>query len=158
MQAAIATTRDRSVVLAAFANAGITLPKDLRLVSSRLGCGDHLCAAGFVDAGDSSVAVDIALWTTPPAPSGDTSVWRAVFDWIVAPDDAIRRARVDGSITIRSSGASACYVYEHEGRAGRGVLSIIAREDGAWQIIDCWGDASDDAHIQELSHACRTPD
>jgi hypothetical protein len=157
MHAAIATTRDREIVVATLAEAGVTLPDDLRLALSRLTSSDHLCAAGFVDARSGSVTVDIALWTSPQSLALDARAWHAVFDWLVAADADVCRPRVNGRITASSASVCADYVYEYtrDGQIGHGVLSITSVGSQTWQIVDCWGDASEFARIRELSGTCR---
>jgi hypothetical protein len=160
MHAAIAATRDRELVTAALVGMGVTVPADLQVAPSRLGYSEHMCAAGFVDTHSDSVTVDIALWTAPPSPALDAEAWHAVFKWIVAGGAEIRCPRLHGSVTVSPSSVRADYVYEYAqgGQGGCGVLSITAVGSQAWQIVDCWGDATSIARILELSNTCRLPE
>jgi hypothetical protein len=129
------------------------LSGDLKLVPDRLTQTPTLQAAGFADSRSQTVGVDVARWSRPCAPELDEIAWRRVFTWIVGADNNLTNVSILEPPTPHNGRMSGSYGYDADGIPGYGVLQVAVAEDGAWQICDCWGDATDADRIDELVNA-----
>ena len=127
------------------------LSSDLRAVPERLTKTETLQAVGFADSEAESVGIDVARWTRPPAPELDQVAWRRVFTWIVGADENLSNVSILEPPTDRGGQLSGAYGYDAGGVPGYGILRIAVAADGAWQICDCWGNATDAERIETLA-------
>ena len=126
------------------------LSSDLKLVPDRLTQTPTLQAAGFADSRSYSVGIDVARWSRPCAPDLDEIAWRRVFTWIVGADGNLSNVSILEPPAHRDGRMTGSYGYDADGIPGYGVLQVAVADDGAWQICDCWGDATDADRIDEL--------
>lgn len=142
---------ERVARIAARAGLADALPSGLAPAPGRVSRSEHVDAVGYIDLHSRSVGVDLICWHNPPAQHVDEPGWQMVFAWITGSDRTLRRVSLLTAPCRDGCGYVASYGYEADGAPGIGVLRVTALEDGAWRIVDCWGDATEQGRVYALA-------